>query len=54
MYHQDTVGKLLTYEVLRIADRGVHVRMLIDDIYGNQGEDIWVALDSHPNIEVRL
>ena len=54
IYHQDTVGKLLTYEVLRIADRGVRVRMLIDDIYGNQGEDIWVALDSHPNIEVRL
>jgi len=54
MYHQDTVGKLLTYEVLRAADRGVRVRMLIDDIYGNQGEDTWVALDAHPNIEVRL
>jgi putative cardiolipin synthase len=54
MYHQDTVGKLLTYEVLQAADRGVRVRMLIDDIYGNQGEDTWVALDAHPNIEVRL
>ena len=54
MYHQDTVGSLLTYEVLRAADRGVSVRMLIDDIYGNQGEDTWVALDAHPNIEVRL
>jgi len=54
MYHQDTVGSLLTYEVLQAADRGVRVRMLIDDIYGNQGEDTWVALDAHPNIEVRL
>ena len=54
MYHQDTVGRLLTYEVLRAADRGVRVRMLIDDIYGNQGEDTWVALDAHDNIEVRL
>ena len=54
MYHQDTVGRLLTYEVLRAADRGVRVRMLIDDIYGNQGEDTWVALDAHENIEVRL
>ena len=54
MYHQDTVGSLLTYEVLRAADRGVRVRMLIDDIYGNQGEDTWVALDAHANIEVRL
>jgi putative cardiolipin synthase len=54
MYHQDTVGSLLTYEMLRAADRGVRVRMLIDDIYGNEGEDTWVALDAHPNIEVRL
>ena len=54
MYHQDTVGSLLTYEVLKAADRGVRVRMLIDDIYGNEGEDTWVALDAHSNIEVRL
>ena len=54
MYHQDTVGSLLTYDLLRAADRGVRVRMLIDDIYGNQGEDTWVGLDAHPNIEVRL
>ena len=54
MYHQDTVGSLLTYEMLRAADRGVRVRMLIDDIYGNQGEDTWVALNAHPNIDVRL
>ena len=54
MYLQDTVGRLLTYEVLRAADRGVRVRMLIDDIYGNEGEKTWVALDAHSNIEVRL
>lgn len=54
MYHQDTVGKLLAYEILRAADRGVRVRMLIDDVYGHEGEDTWVALDAHSNIEVRL
>jgi len=54
MYRQDTVGGLLTYEVLRAADRGVRVRILIDDIYGDQGEDTWVALDAHDNVEVRL
>jgi len=54
MYHQDTVGSLLTYEMLRAADRGVRVRMLIDDIYGNEDEDTWVALDAHSSIEVRL
>ena len=54
MYHQDTVGGLLTYEVLNAADRGVRVRMLIDDIYGNKDEDTWVGLDAHENIEVRM
>ena len=54
MYHQDTIGSLLNYEVLQAADRGVRVRMLIDDIYGNEGEDTWVGLDAHENIEVRL
>jgi putative cardiolipin synthase len=54
MYHQDTVGSLLTYEVLSAADRGVRVRMLIDDIYGNQDEDTWLGLDAHDNIEVRM
>jgi len=54
MYHQDTVGGLLTHELLRAADRGVRVRLLIDDIYGNQNENVWVALDAHDRIEVRL
>ena len=43
MYHQDTVGGLLTYELLKAADRGVRVRLLIDDIYGNKNEDAWVG-----------
>jgi len=54
MYHQDTVGSLLTYEVLSAADRGVRVRMLIDDIYGDQDEDTWLGLAAHENIEVRM
>ena len=54
MYRQDTVGGLLTYEVLGAADRGVRVRMLIDDVYGNKDEDTWVGLDAHENIEVRM
>ena len=54
MYHQDTVGNLLNRELLKAADRGVRVRMLIDDIYGNKGEDTRRALDAHPKIEVRM
>ena len=54
MFHYDTVGKLLIYELARAADRGVRVRLLIDDMYGDVREDVWTALDSHPHFEVRL
>ena len=32
IWHDDTVGKLLIGAVLRAADRGVRVRLLIDDV----------------------
>jgi putative cardiolipin synthase len=54
MFHQDTVGKLLLRSLLKAADRKVRVRLLIDDMYGADADDVWTALDSHPNMEVRL
>ena len=54
MFHQDTVGRLLIKELVAAADRGVRVRMLIDDMYGEEADDVWSALDAHPNVEVRL
>jgi putative cardiolipin synthase len=54
MFHQDTVGRLLIKELLDAAGRGVRVRMLIDDMYGSEADDVWTALDAHPQIEVRL
>ena len=54
MFHQDTVGRLLIRELLAAADRGVRVRLLIDDMYGGEADDVWSALDAHPAIEVRL
>jgi putative cardiolipin synthase len=54
IFHQDTVGQLILYELLQAADRGVRVRMLIDDMYGSDADNVWAALDAHPGIEVRL
>ena len=54
MFHQDSVGRLLISELVAAADRGVRVRMLIDDMYGAEADDVWSALDTHRNIEVRL
>ena len=54
MFHQDTVGQLLMDQLIKAADRGVRVRMLIDDMYGSEADDVWTALDAHPKMEVRL
>ncbi len=54
MIHGDDVGSLFTNQLLEAADRGVRVRVLLDDI--NEGRrDLDLALfDRHPNIEVRI
>ncbi len=54
MFHQDTVGRLLIDQLIKAADRGVRVRILIDDLYGSEADDVWTALDAHPHIHVRL
>jgi putative cardiolipin synthase len=54
VWRGDLTGKLLGREVLAAADRGVAVRMLLDDVYALGHERILAALDAHPNIEVRL
>lgn len=54
MFHQDTVGQLLIHSLIRAADRGVRVRLLIDDMYGQEGDVVWAALASHPHMQVRL
>jgi len=51
---EDTTTQLLLYRVLRAAQRGVRVRLLIDDLYA-LGKDFDLAtLSAHPNIEVRV
>jgi len=54
LYHNDLVGRLFTDLLLKAADRGVRVRLLVDDM-DLGGRDLGAAaLDSHPNIEVRI
>jgi putative cardiolipin synthase len=50
----DETGKLLADAVLRAADRGVRVRVLIDDGETIAGDEQIIALDAHPRIEVRI
>jgi putative cardiolipin synthase len=54
LYHNDLVGRLFTDLLLKAADRGVRVRLLVDDM-DLAGRDLGAAaLDSHPNMEVRI
>ncbi len=54
IWHGDLTGRLLAHEVLRAADRGVRVRLLLDDINAHGRDPVYLALDSHPHVEVRL
>ncbi len=54
LYHNDLVGRLFTDLLLKAADRGVRVRLLVDDM-DLADRDLGAAvMDSHPNIEVRI
>ncbi|GJG94842.1 phospholipase D family protein [Cupriavidus pauculus] len=54
IYDIDTTGSALLGELIDAADRGVRVRILMDDIHTAKQDKTWAALDSHPNIEVRI
>src|SRR4029450_197402 len=48
----DITGQILADRLIRAADRGVRVRILMDDHYLTKARDFRLAaLDAHPNIE---
>ena len=50
----DDAGLVFSAKLLEAADRGVRVRLLLDDIFTTV-DDIYLAtLDDHPNMEVRI
>src|SRR5690606_11526543 len=54
IWQQDLSGTLLLEALHRAADRGVRVRLLLDDNNTRGLDKLLAALDAHPNIEVRL
>ena len=54
IWHGDVTGQLLIAAFLRAADRGVRVRVLIDDVGSAPNDSRLLLLDRHPNVEVRL
>ncbi len=53
-WKNDLTGRLLIREVIAAAERGVRVRLLLDDINSFGFDPSLLALDGHPNIAVRL
>jgi len=54
IFQNDATGRLLAQRLLAAADRGVRVRMLLDDVNLKDEGKMLDALDAHENIEVRL
>ncbi|MGJ7507489.1 phospholipase D family protein [Variovorax sp. GT1P44] len=54
IWHGDTTGQLLWEAIWKAAERGVRVRLLLDDANTGGLDPTLAALDAHPNIEIRL
>jgi cardiolipin synthase C len=54
IWHDDLTGRLMFDALRRAADRGVRVRLLLDDNNTKGLDPTLAALDAHPRIEVRL
>ncbi|MEO5606022.1 MAG: phospholipase D family protein, partial [Polaromonas sp.] len=54
IWHPDLSGKLLLEALHAAAERGVRVRLLLDDNNTGGMDSVLAALDQHPHIEVRL
>ncbi len=54
IWRNDVSGSLLTRKLWQAAERGVRVRLLLDDNNTRGLDPLLVALNQHPNIEVRL
>ena len=54
IFHADGTGLALLGELLAAADRGVRVRLLLDDINSAGRDDVLDTLAAHPNFQVRL
>ncbi len=54
IWEVDTSGILLAERILRAADRGVRVRILLDHITTKDTDFKFARMDSHSNIEIRI
>ncbi|MCF6264693.1 MAG: phospholipase D family protein [Xanthomonadales bacterium] len=54
LWEEDAVGSLLLDRLIQAANRGVRVRLLVDDSFLPGEDDMMLAVDAHPNLEMRI
>ncbi|MCM2358678.1 MAG: phospholipase D family protein [Geobacteraceae bacterium] len=54
IWSSDNIGILASEALLRAAERGVKVRVLVDDLLIDAKPEALLALALHPNIEIRI
>ena len=54
IFSADNVGLIALDYLLRAADRGVTIRLLVDDIMVEADADELLALDAHPNLAIKI
>ncbi len=54
IWNNDASGRYLASRLLAASERGVVVRLLLDDINVSGNEPLFAQLDAHPNIQVRI
>jgi putative cardiolipin synthase len=52
--HRDHAGRSLLRGLRDAAQRGIRVRLLVDDLYASEIDDLLVGLALYPNAQVRL
>ena len=54
IWRDDETGRFIAHELILAADRGVDVRVLLDDMDARPRDLALEALDAHPHISVRM
>src|SRR6478735_7037776 len=54
IFSADNIGLIAIDYLLRAADRGVQIRLLVDDIMVEADADELLALDAHPNLSIKI
>ena len=52
VWEGDTTGRIILDHVMKAANRGVRVRLLVDDAFYKASDSVKASLDAHSNVEI--